>query len=399
AADSVAAMTLGAALWPVYGPKSVLFPLFARACGMAACAAGVMTVRGSSAVETDRRVDAGLGAAAGAATAGLFLGCFFLFDGDMWLFSAAALGLVSAGLYVFHSRYQSAYRAMFPPLSEAGDLSAGLAGAAAPAVLTAFAVLGSYYCGVRGLERHIFGGTLGEPACGLFGIGMAVTGALSISGYVLALGGFGDIARRVRDLYEATPQTESYRKESEEFSETGQLGSDTASGYAGAASLLASAALLAAYIGESARILRSGAGFPWIESISVATAGAALPYVFGALYLGGRARDGGGRGALPASILAALPPALVLPAAALVFKGSGHGPEAVSAILLSGIAGGWLFSAFIGKAAGARRMSPPYGTAGASERALLMELPPLLNAFLRLLPAMALALAPLFARG
>ena len=45
AAENVGAMILGAALYPIFGIKGILFPLVARAFGLIASTAGVLIVK------------------------------------------------------------------------------------------------------------------------------------------------------------------------------------------------------------------------------------------------------------------------------------------------------------------------------------------------------------------
>ncbi len=399
AAENISAMILGAVLWPVYGPKCVIFPFFARALGLAVCAAGVMSARPSAGGDHAELLDKGLAAAGAAALAGLFLGCVFGLDKNMWLFTAAVIGLVSASLFTFSARYYGEYKPRLARLaavtsssrgqidSAAGALSAGFESAAVPAALTAAALVGSYYCGVRGLENYCVSGALGERACGLYGIVLAVIGALSVSGYVLALGVFGAIIGGAHDLCEMTGQETELRQKGGALAAAGRSGTAAAAGYSGAAAVLAAVLLLSAYMGETARLTGlpfDTVNFAGVEGLAGGLLGAVLLAVFCAFCLGVKVVPGMGSGSVLKRVLLTASPALFLPSAALAFRRSGQGPEVMAAILISVIVCGGFVSAFLGNSAAVFE-NPRIGEGSSA-----------LDGLIKLLPAAALVLAVLF---
>lgn len=462
-AENVAAMALGAALWPVYGPKAVIFPLFARAWGLAACAAGVMAAgprpfgpKTEAADVTPAPIgagdepkggcghmgslDKGLAAAAGTALAGLFLGCSLGLDGNMWLFMAALIGVVSAGLFTCAARYYGEYKYR-PARMAAGAasggaaaaviraLSSGLESAAAPAVLTAAAVMGSYYCGVRGLESFAASGFFGCRTCGLYGVAAAVVGTLSLSGYILSLGVFGAVADGARVINGLTHQDAAVKLNTGALAAAGRTALYSAGGYAGAAAVLAAILLFFAYL--RATSLLTGLPFETVnfagaEGFAGGLFGAMLVFLFCAFCLrAGLTPDGSAslpdnfagprpfnsvmkRLAVPAALALFLPPA-----AALIFRRSGFGPEALSAMLISAVISGALMSAFARNAAASLESAAAFieeggngGPGGGPYKAIVESCPvcivlkdtagPALNVFIKILPAMALALAALF---
>jgi Na+/H+-translocating membrane pyrophosphatase len=266
-------------------------------------------------------------------------------------------------------------------------LSSGFEGAAVPAALTAAALVGSYYCGVRGLENYCVSGALGERACGLYGIVLAVIGALSVSGYVLALGNFGAIVGGARDVCAMAGQETALSQEGGALAAAGRSGTAAAGGYACAASVLAAVLLFFAYMGETARLTGlpfETVNFAGVEGLAGGLLGAALLSAFCAFCFRLPAVPGMRVGVVIRRFLLAASPALILPAAALAFRRSGQGPDMLSAMLISVVVCGGIVSASLCNAA------------AIFENPRIREGSSAMNALLKFLPAMALALAALF---
>jgi len=431
AAGNLAAMALGAALAPIYGGKAVFFPLFAGAWGLAACAAGIMSARASGEGESGGMdtLDKGFAAAGITALAGLFLGCALGLDGNMWLFTASVIGLVSAGLFTFAARYYATVHRPARMVAKAASggaaaaliraLSSGFESAAAPAALAAAAVTGSYYCGVRGLEYGCVSGGLSERICGLYGVAAAAAGMLSVSGYVLSLGIFGAISGGAGAINGATHQEEEVQLNTASLAAPGRTALAAAGGYAGAAAILASVLLFSAYMLRTSTLTGrpfETVNFAGAEGFSGGLLGAMLVFVFCAFCL--RAGAASTPAGLPDPILKQLsiPAALAMAlpgTAALMFRRSGLGPEVLSAMLISVVVSGALMSAFIRNTAAALESSLVFMKAsgavdpdGGPYKAVLEgcsagialrnTAAPALNVLIKFLPAMALALAELF---
>jgi K(+)-stimulated pyrophosphate-energized sodium pump len=436
AAGNLAAMALGAALWPLYGSKAVFFPLFAAAWGLASCAAGIMSA-GSSGEGESGNVDAldkGFAAAGVTALAGLFLGCALGLDGNMWLFMASVIGVVSAGLFSFAARYYGGYRhrpaRMVANAASGGAaaaliraLSSGFESAAPPAALAAAAVTGSYYCGVRGLEYCCVSGGFTERICGLYGVAAGAAGMLSVSGYVLSLGVFGAISGGARAINSATHHEELLAITAADLAASGRTALAAAGGYAGGAAILASVLLFSAYMVRTSALTGrpfETVNFAGAEGFSGGLLGAMLVFVFCAFCLragsastpaelskAGQAGGGLKQLAIPAALAMALPLS-----AALIFRHSDLGPEVLSAMVVSVVVSGALMSAFIRNTAAALENSLFFMEAtnsnpgGGSYKAALegcsagialrSTAAPALNVLIKFLPAMALALAELF---
>lgn len=439
-AQTAAAMILGAGLWQIYGARGVLFPLAARACGLAASVVGVLYAKCPEGAKPMSVLNRGYAWTSGVSIAGLGLAVYFLLGGNMWLFMAGFTGIASGGLLVFTSYYYSApkYRPsrLIAEFSKAGPASAALGGisaalesAAAPVLIIAAALLGAYYCGIRGLEAYMALGLVSAMNCGFYGASVAAAGLLAAEAYMAAAGSLYPIAANAETLAELTRQSPETRKNAGALRELGGMVRPLAGGYALGAAVLAVVLLFAAYM-DSVKVL-SGLTF---ESVNLARVevfiggfiGAALVCVFGALAVRALLKASAGQGAGPrltADAAAALSlrhaalPGLLAAAApvavGLVFKLFGLGAEALAAFLLAGAVCGMLGGAVIDNCAGAwdsagRSMEPEEAGAGnAARKAVLAcaaagdtlkdsSFAPALYAFIKLSAASALVLAPLF---
>lgn len=436
ATGTLAATILGSALRPVYGPKAVYLPLFALAWGLVSCAAGIMSARPSAEGDHVGALDKGLAAAGITALAGLFLGCCLGLDCNMWLFMATVIGVVSACLFTVATRYYCG-RDHYPSrmVAEAASggtaaaviraLSSGFESAAAPAVLAGAAVLGSYYCGVRGLEYYGVSGGFTERTCGLYGVAAFVAGMLSVSGYILGMGVFGALSGSARLLNGAAEQEEAVKLNTGAVAASGRTALAAADGYAGAAAISASILLFFGYLFRTSSLLDrpfETVNFAGAEGFAGGLLGAMLVFLFCAYCLRAGAVPAAAamadtkafsssvlkRLSVPAALALALPPASVL-----VFRRSGLSPEMLSAMLISAAVSGALMSAFIRNAASSLENSLAFieeggegGPEGESYKAvaegyragiaLKDTAAPALNVLIKLLPAMALTLAGFF---
>lgn len=438
--QTAAAMILGAGLWQIYGAGGVLFPLAARACGLAASVAGVLTAKGPEGAKPMSVMNRGYAWTSGVSIAGLGLAVYFLLGGNMWLFMAGFIGIASGGLLVFTSYYYSApkYRPSrrIAEFSKAGPASAALGGisaamesAAAPVLIIAAALLGAYYCGIRGLEAYMTLGLVSAMNCGFYGASVAAAGLLSAEAYMTAAGSLYPIAVNSAALADLTRQSPETRKNAEALRELGETARPLAGGYSLGAAALAVILLFAAYM-DSVKVL-SGLTF---ESVNIARVevfiggfiGAALVCVFGALAIRALLKASAGAGAGPKlaadaaaarALRYAAVPGLLAAAApvavGLVFRLFGLGAEALAAFLLVGAVCGMLGGAVIDNCAGAwdsagKAMElEDAGEGKAARKAVLAcaaagdtlkdsSFAPALYALIKLAAASALVLAPLF---
>src|SRR5665213_3089659 len=186
AAESVGAMILGAALYPVFGLKGVLFPLVVHAINLIASTIGVMVVHSKENEEPMHALNRGYYVTSLLAIAGFAVAVYFMLGGRWWLFGCGILGMATSYLFVViteyytESRYrpvQSIARASLtgPATNIISGLAVGMETPAVPVLVISAALLLSYYFGVRGLaDAHV-----SNYAKGIYGTAIATMGMLS----------------------------------------------------------------------------------------------------------------------------------------------------------------------------------------------------------------------------
>jgi K(+)-stimulated pyrophosphate-energized sodium pump len=396
AAENVGAMILGAGLYPVFGLKGVLFPLVARACGLAAAVAGVFAVRPREEEDPMAALNRGYLATSVLAAAGLYLAVKFLLKGNMWLFSAGLIGILTSYLFVWITQYYTEYR--YRPVAEIArsaqtghatlmitGLSVGMESTAAPVLVIAAALIGAYQCGVRALAG-VEG--VGASQAGLYGTAIATMGMLSTCAYVLAMDTFGPITDNAGGIVEMSRQPDDIRRRTDRLDAVGNTTKALTKGYAVGSAALAAFLLFSAYMDEVTHI--TGRPFDTVNLAKVevfvgALLGAGLVYLFSALAIravGNAARyvinevraqfsekpgilqgseepdyarcvDIVTGGALKEMILPGLLAVLLPLAVGIVFKGFGVGAETVAGFLMVGTISGILMALFMNNGGGA----------------------------------------------
>jgi K(+)-stimulated pyrophosphate-energized sodium pump len=163
AAESVGAMILGAALFPVFGIKGILFPLIVHAINIVASIIGVSSVHSKETDDPMHSLNRGFYITSFLALMGFAAGVHFLLQDRWWLLAAGVVGIVTSFLFVSITEYYTETR--FRPgavdcqgLPDGpGDQhhhrpGRGHGDARAAGVVISGALLLSYYFGVRGLE-------------------------------------------------------------------------------------------------------------------------------------------------------------------------------------------------------------------------------------------------------
>ena len=105
AAENIGAMILGVALFPVFGLKGVLFPLMARAFGLIASILGVLVVRVKGEEDPMHSLNRGYLVTSVVAMAGFFVAVQLLLQGNLMLFGAGVIGIVTSFLFVWITQY------------------------------------------------------------------------------------------------------------------------------------------------------------------------------------------------------------------------------------------------------------------------------------------------------
>jgi len=309
AAESVGAMILGAALYPVFGLKGVLFPLVVHAINLIASTVGVMVVRSKENEEPMHALNRGYYLTTVLAMVGFALAVYTMLGGRWWLFACGVLGMATSFLFVriteyyTESRYrpvQSIARASLtgPATNIISGLAVGMETPAMPVLVISAALLLSYYFGVLGLaDVHL--PNISLYAKGIYGTAIATMGMLSSAAYILAMDTFGPITDNAGGIIEMSNQPENIRERTDKLDAAGNTTKALTKGYAIGSAALAAFLLFSAYLEEIRNVVAQRVSVPggympagWtfnninLASIPVfvgALLGAALVYLFSSL--------------------------------------------------------------------------------------------------------------------
>jgi len=262
AAENVGAMILGAALYPVFGVKGILFPLIILAINLIASIAGVYVVSTNETEDPMRALNRGFYLTSVLALVGFAVAVYTMLDGPMvrpgWLLGCGVIGLITSFLFVWiteyytESRYrpvQSIARASLtgPATNIISGLAVGMETPALPVIVISAALLLSYYFGVEGLA-----GVTGITAYakGIYGTALATMGMLSCAAYILAMDTFGPITDNAGGIIEMSNQPESIRERTDKLDSAGNTTKALTKGYAIGSASLAAFLLFSAYLEE-----------------------------------------------------------------------------------------------------------------------------------------------------
>ncbi len=297
AAENIGAMILGVALLPVFGIQGVLFPLVARAFGLIASIIGVMIVRVKGEEDPMKSLNRGYYVTTAFALIGFYIAVQLLLGGNMMLYLAGVIGIITSFLFVYITQYYTEYKYR-PVLSIADSAKTGpatviitgfsvaLECTALPVVVISAAIMGSYYLGANsGLPG------VSAQAAGLYGTAIATMGMLSTAAYILAMDTFGPITDNAGGIIEMSKQPEDIRKRTDRLDAVGNTTKALTKGYAIGSAALAAFLLFSAYIDEVKVALqhmgRTVTEFPVdIGNVPVFTGallGAMLVFLFSAL--------------------------------------------------------------------------------------------------------------------
>ncbi len=306
AAESVGAMILGAALYPVFGLKGVLFPLVVHAINVIASIVGVLAVHSKENEEPMHALNRGYYVTTVLAMAGFAVAVYTMLGGRWWLFACGVLGMATSFLFVriteyyTESRYrpvQSIARASLtgPATNIISGLAVGMETPAMPVVVISASLLLSYYFGVIGLADA----SIANYAKGIYGTAIATMGMLSSAAYILAMDTFGPITDNAGGIIEMSNQPENIRERTDKLDAAGNTTKALTKGYAIGSAALAAFLLFSAYLEEirdvvAQRVHVPGGYMPvgWtfnnvnLASVPVfvgALLGAALVYLFSSL--------------------------------------------------------------------------------------------------------------------
>ena len=267
AAENVGAMILGAALYPVFGLKGILFPLIVLAINLIASIVGVFVVKTTEEEDPMSALNRGFYVTATLALLGFAGAVYTMLNGPsvqpLWLLGCGITGLITAFLFVWITQYytEAKYRPVQsivnasltgPATNIISGLAVGMETPAMPVVVISAALLLSYYFGVQGLA-----GVTGvsDFAKGIYGTAIATMGMLSCAAYILAMDTFGPITDNAGGIIEMSNQDESIRDRTDKLDSAGNTTKALTKGYAVGSASLAAFLLFSAYLEEIGKLV------------------------------------------------------------------------------------------------------------------------------------------------
>jgi K(+)-stimulated pyrophosphate-energized sodium pump len=279
AAENVGAMILGAALFPVFGVKGILFPLIVLAINLIASIVGVFVVSTREDEDPMHALNKGFYVTSALALAGFAVAVYTMLNGPqvqpLWLLGCGVIGLITAFLFVWITEYytESRYRPVKsiaeasltgPATNIISGLAVGMETPAMPVIVISASLLLSYYFGVQGLAG-VAG--ISDYAKGIYGTAIATMGMLSCAAYILAMDTFGPITDNAGGIIEMSNQADSIRERTDKLDSAGNTTKALTKGYAVGSASLAAFLLFSAYLEEIKSIV----------TIKVAEAGGYMP--------------------------------------------------------------------------------------------------------------------------
>jgi len=266
AAENVGAMILGAALYPHFGLKGILFPLVARAFGLIASTVGVLIVRTDDKEDPMQALNRGYYVTTVLAMVGFAVAVHYLLRDNWWFLGSGIVGIVTAFLFVYITQYYTEYRyrpvATIAKASTTGPatniiagLAVGLETPALPVIVIGTALLLSYWFGLKAFEGTTIVG-ISDYAKGIYGTAIATMGMLSTAAYILAMDTFGPITDNAGGIIEMSNQPEEIRVKTDRLDAVGNTTKALTKGYAIGSAALAAFLLFSAYLDEVKEIVR-----------------------------------------------------------------------------------------------------------------------------------------------
>ncbi len=262
AAENVGAMILGAALYPVFGVKGILFPLIVHAINLIASMVGVAVVKTKEDEDPMHALNRGFYVTSALALLGFAGAVYTMLNGPLvrpgWLLGCGIVGLATAFLFVWITEYytESRYRPVLsiaeasltgPATNIISGLAVGMETPAMPVVVISAALLLSYYFGVQGLAG-VAG--ISDYAKGIYGTAIATMGMLSCAAYILAMDTFGPITDNAGGIIEMSNQPDEIRERTDKLDSAGNTTKALTKGYAVGSASLAAFLLFSAYLEE-----------------------------------------------------------------------------------------------------------------------------------------------------
>jgi len=257
-AESIGAMVLGVALFPIFGVKGILFPLVLHAFGLLATIIGLWFVKAKQGENPMKALTRGYWVTTVLAVVALFFTTRAMLVAPGYnttpFFWAGLVGILTALAFVYITDYYTGkqYRPVqsIAESSQTGHgtnvitgMAVGMESTAMPVIVVAAALLISF----------ALGKSTGIPFGGLYGTAVATIGMLVTVGYILAMDMYGPITDNAGGIVEMSNAPEATREVTDELDATGNTTKALTKGYAVGSAALAAFLLFSAYL-EQAKI-------------------------------------------------------------------------------------------------------------------------------------------------
>ena len=280
AAESIGAMILGAALYPIFGLNGILFPLVIQAAGLIASIIGITSARAKEGEPPMKTLNRGfLVTALISVVAFFFVNKYML--GNVWFFWAGLVGILTSIVFLYLTQYYTSKN--FRPVrsiaeaSKTGHATNIIAGYSVGLESTGLTVITISSALIIAFKLGVSSGVTGG---GLYGTAIATMGMLVTAAYILAMDVFGPITDNAGGIVEMSGGSEEMRNVTDELDAAGNTTKALTKGYAIGSASLAAFLLFSAYLEE---VKITIVDLTKIDVFVGALIGAALIFVFSSL--------------------------------------------------------------------------------------------------------------------
>ncbi|MDO8491228.1 MAG: sodium-translocating pyrophosphatase [Dehalococcoidia bacterium] len=250
AAENIGAMILGVAVYLITKDIAwVIFPLVIRAFGLIASMVGILAVRGRENQNPMDALNRGYFVAIGLSLVFMLITTMTMLEGNLWLFGAGAVGILTSVVVVYVTQYYTEPR--YGPVKSIANASktgpatnivmgmaVGFETTFATAIIIGSALLLSYWMGTQS----------GVEGAGAFGTAVATMGMLMTASYVLAEDTFGPITDNANGINEMAGAGPEMRRITDRMDAVGNTTKALTKGYAMVSAGLAAFLLFQAYL-------------------------------------------------------------------------------------------------------------------------------------------------------
>ncbi len=291
-AETIGAMILAVALYPVFGLAGILFPLVIGAFGLIATIVGIFSVRMKDTEHKDpmHALNKGYYITSLLSAAFLFIATIVLLK-NIWFFYCGLIGIALSIVFLYVTLYYTDER--FRPVKKIAKAStAGPAMNIIAGINVAFettAIASISICAAL-LFAFRFGELSGVSNGGLYGTAIATMGMLMPCAYILAMDTFGPIVDNAGGIVEMSGAPETARWNVAKLDAAGNTTKALTKGYAVGSAALSAFLLFTAYMTEISTYtgtLFSDVNLAHIDVFAGALLGAMLVFLFAAYAIRG----------------------------------------------------------------------------------------------------------------